>query len=131
MAMCIHSEHVPSLWAHSKIEQSTLNLTQESAGFQEIEICDGSMASYDTGIDDETMENFDVYGWTYEYHFWNDECANYTDTDTVEYNISDNLGDDFNYTDACDSRIQNTVHFILSSKRAMRSARRRPPRARC
>lgn len=82
---------------------------------QEMELCDGSTASIGTGIDSETLENFDVNGWSWEYNFWSEECANYTDSDSIDYDITDNLGDAFNYTDSCDSRIQNTVQSLSLS----------------
>lgn len=63
------------------------------------------MVEYETGINENTMENFDLFGWTFEYHFWNDECANYSESvsDVELYDITDNTGDSFNYTDACDT----------------------------
>ena len=78
---------------------------------QSLEICDGSSVDYGTGIDGSTLENFDLFGWTWEYNFWNDDCANYTDDrQWMDYNISGNQGD-FEWSTACDSRIQNTVMF--------------------
>ena len=95
----------------------TWRLEQESAAHQSLEICDGSLVEYNTGIDDEALENFDPEGWTYEYNFWNDGCE--------EYNISDNNGDEFEYVDSCDpsTAFQAQVHSILNCGHALTSQR--------
>merc|ERR1719260_107307 len=60
-----------------------------TASTQEMERCDGSLVSYQSGSDESGPGAYDPEGWTWERNFVENDCAS-AGSSTIDYDISDN-----------------------------------------
>lgn len=80
------------------------------ASTSELVLCDGDIETVRTGWNgDSTPEAYDIFGLTYEYNFFHDNCD-------YNYDIRDNK-DALVYVDPCDPNIADAVEAACEQKR--------------